>query len=97
VARALRTGFPRAKMTGGGAGGVVAVLARSEDRAAFESLAREFAAESGASPYLFEGSSAGATEILDSKRPNPECRFGTQSRMTHWKGEASRLGRHGRW
>jgi galactokinase len=60
VARALRTGFPGAKMTGGGAGGVVAVLARSEDRAAFESLAREFAAESGASPYLFEGSSAGA-------------------------------------
>ena len=60
VARALRAGFPGAKMTGGGAGGVVAVLARSMDRAAFESLAREFAAESGASPHLFEGSSAGA-------------------------------------
>ncbi len=59
VARALRTGFPGAKMTGGGAGGVVAVLGRREDRPAFVSLAREFAAESGAAPHLFEGSSAG--------------------------------------
>jgi L-arabinokinase len=60
VARALRSGFPGAKMTGGGAGGVVAVLGRSENRPAFESLAWQFAAESGAVPYLFEGSSAGA-------------------------------------
>jgi galactokinase len=60
VARALQAGFPGAKMTGGGAGGVVAVMGRSEDRPAFESLAREFAAESGGAPHLFEGSSAGA-------------------------------------
>jgi galactokinase len=60
VARALRAGFPGAKMTGGGAGGVVAVLGRSEDRPAFESLAWEFAAEWGEAPHLFEGSSAGA-------------------------------------
>ena len=60
VARALRAGFPGAKMTGGGAGGVVAVLGRSEDRPAFESLASQFAAESGAMPNMLEGSSAGA-------------------------------------
>jgi L-arabinokinase len=60
VTRALRAGFPGAKMTGGGAGGVVAVLGRTEDWPVFESLAREFAADSGAAPHLFEGSSAGA-------------------------------------
>jgi len=60
VARALRAGFPGAKMTGGGAGGVVAVLGRSEDRPAFESLVRGFAAESGSTPSLFDSSSAGA-------------------------------------
>jgi len=60
VSRALRAGFPGAKMTGGGAGGVVAVLGRSENRPAFESLVWQFAAESGAVPHLFEGSSAGA-------------------------------------
>jgi galactokinase len=60
VARALEAGFPGAKMTGGGAGGVVAVLGRTEDWPVFESLAREFTADSGAAPHLFEGSSAGA-------------------------------------
>ena len=60
VAHALRAGFPGARMTGGGAGGVVAVLGSSEDRPDFESLAWRFAADSGEVPHLFEGSSAGA-------------------------------------
>ncbi|ADV84384.1 galactokinase family protein [Terriglobus saanensis] len=60
VARALDAGLPGAKMTGGGAGGVVAVLGRVEDRHVVETIAREYAAQHGADPHLFEGSSAGA-------------------------------------
>jgi galactokinase len=74
VARAVRTGFPGAKMTGGGAGGVVAVLGRSEDRPAFESLAREFATESGVAPHLFEGSSAGANAFVSQPSANLSLR-----------------------
>jgi galactokinase len=60
VARALDAGLPGAKMTGGGAGGVVAVLGRTGDRHIIETMVREFASEHGATPHLFEGSSAGA-------------------------------------
>jgi galactokinase len=59
VSRALKAGFPGAKMTGGGAGGVVAILGRSEDRHAIHSVAQEYAAGRGAVPYIFEGSSDG--------------------------------------
>ncbi len=59
VARALDAGFAGAKMTGGGAGGVVAVLGRAGDQHAVEDLVREFAEERGEVPHLFEGSSAG--------------------------------------
>ncbi len=59
VERALHAGFAGAKMTGGGAGGVVAVLGRVGDRRAVETIVREFAAHHGAVPHLFEGSSAG--------------------------------------
>ncbi len=60
VARALDAGFPGAKMTGGGGGGVVAVLGTEDSRGAMEQVAREFAGQQGALPHLFEGSSAGA-------------------------------------
>jgi galactokinase len=59
VSRALKAGFFGAKMTGGGAGGVVAILGRSGDRRAIHSIAQQYAAERGALPHVFEGSSSG--------------------------------------
>jgi L-arabinokinase len=59
VSRALKAGFFGAKMTGGGAGGVVAILGRSGDQRAIHSVAQEYAAERGAMPHIFEGSSDG--------------------------------------
>jgi L-arabinokinase len=60
VSQAHDAGFPGAKMTGGGAGGVVAILGRVQDRRAIEGIVRDFAAQYGEVPHLFEGSSAGA-------------------------------------
>lgn len=59
VNRALKAGFPGAKMTGGGAGGVVAILGRAEDRKKLLRLAEEYALDRGATPHIFEGSSDG--------------------------------------
>jgi galactokinase len=59
VARALNAGLPGAKMTGGGAGGVVAVLGCSDDWPIVCSIAQEYAAERGVMPHIFEGSSDG--------------------------------------
>jgi galactokinase len=59
VSRALKAGFAGAKMTGGGRGGVVAVLGAPEGQNAIYQLAREYAAERNAMPYIFEGSSHG--------------------------------------
>lgn len=59
VSRALKAGFFGAKMTGGGGGGVVAILGRSGDRRAIHRIAQEYAAERGALPHVFEGSSRG--------------------------------------
>lgn len=59
VERALRAGLPGAKMTGGGAGGVVAILGRLEDRSIVYSIAEEYGAERGTMPHIFEGSSDG--------------------------------------
>jgi galactokinase len=59
VSRALKAGFPGAKMTGGGAGGVVAILGRSGDRLAVHTVAQQYATCSGAMPHIFEGSSSG--------------------------------------
>jgi galactokinase len=64
VSLALQKGFPGAKMTGGGAGGVVAILGRSgpfrrPDRHAIHSIAQEYGAGRGTMPYIFEGSSDG--------------------------------------
>jgi galactokinase len=60
VSLALQAGFPGAKMTGGGDGGVVTVLGRVEDGDAIRRLAREYGARQGRTPQIFEGSSNGA-------------------------------------
>jgi galactokinase len=59
VSRSLKAGFFGAKMTGGGAGGVVAILGRSGDQRAIQSIAQEYAAVRSAMPHIFEGSSDG--------------------------------------
>lgn len=56
VEQALRAGLPGAKMTGGGGGGVVAMIGRAEDRRTVWAIAEQYAAPRGAEPYLFEGS-----------------------------------------
>jgi galactokinase len=49
-----------AKVTGGGAGGTVAVLGSSEGESAFERVVSEYARLRSFKPYVFEGSSIGA-------------------------------------
>ena len=59
VERALDAGFPGARMTGGGSGGVVAILGRPEDEEAIRKLAAEYASGRNAEPHIFCGSSEG--------------------------------------
>ena len=49
-----------AKITGGGAGGTVAVLGAREARNCFNRVVERYAEERGQTPYIFEGSSVGA-------------------------------------
>ena len=49
-----------AKITGGGAGGTVAVLGHKNAHGSFERVVSRYAEEQGARPYVFEGSSQGA-------------------------------------
>ena len=49
-----------AKITGGGAGGTVAVLGAAEGASAFQKVVAEYAQLHGFAPYVFEGSSIGA-------------------------------------
>jgi L-arabinokinase len=53
-------GLYGAKITGGGSGGTVAVLARRGSRAAVDAIAARHAAETGRPPVVFAGSSPGA-------------------------------------
>ncbi len=53
-------GIYGAKVTGGGAGGTVAILARGEAQAAIDRMVAQFAKDRGFTPYVFEGSSPGA-------------------------------------
>ena len=53
-------GLYGAKITGGGAGGTVAVLCRKGSDEAFARVVERYAAYSGVKPYVFEGSSPGA-------------------------------------
>ena len=52
-----------AKVTGGGAGGTVAVLGRKDARPAFDRVVSRYAAARGIAPYVFEGSSMGADQF----------------------------------
>jgi galactokinase len=49
-----------AKVTGGGAGGTVAVLGRTDARSAFDRVIGRYTKARGIIPYVFEGSSLGA-------------------------------------
>ena len=49
-----------AKITGGGAGGTVAVLGSAQGEAAFQKVVEEYAGIQSKRPYVFEGSSMGA-------------------------------------
>lgn len=53
-------GIHGAKITGGGSGGTVAVLADATAADAVRAIAREYGTESGHDAYLFEGTSPGA-------------------------------------
>jgi galactokinase len=58
-----RAGLYGAKITGGGSGGTVAILARADAGAAIEAVARRYERETGRVPYVFSGSSSGAAEL----------------------------------
>jgi L-arabinokinase len=53
-------GLYGAKITGGGAGGTVAILGRADARDAFRRVVTRFGERRGFEPYVFEGSSMGA-------------------------------------
>ena len=53
-------GLYGAKVTGGGAGGTVAILGRRDARAAFDRVVERYAEARGVAPYVFDGSSMGA-------------------------------------
>jgi galactokinase len=56
-------GLYGARITGGGSGGTVAILARADAGAAIESIAQLYEEETGRVPYVLSGSSSGATEL----------------------------------
>ena len=56
-------GIYGAKITGGGSGGTVAVLADVSAGEAVRDIARQYLDETGRGGYVFEGSSPGAAEI----------------------------------
>jgi galactokinase len=60
VGRVRHAGLPGAKMTGGGEGGVVAILGRAEDAQTVHRTAQEFGKAIGSEPRIFVGSSMGA-------------------------------------
>jgi L-arabinokinase len=55
-----RNGLYGAKITGGGSGGTVAVLARRDADSAVQQVAERYAGETGHDPMIFSGSSPGA-------------------------------------
>lgn len=59
-AEGAASGLYGAKITGGGAGGTVAVLGTPEGEGAFQRVVAHFREQSGRAPYIFQGSSPGA-------------------------------------
>jgi galactokinase len=60
-AAGVERGLFGAKITGGGSGGTVAVLGRSDARATVIDVANSYANLTGHQPYIFSGSSPGST------------------------------------
>jgi L-arabinokinase len=60
------SGLYGAKITGGGSGGTVAILARADAEAAVQHVASEYAQQTGRGGYIFRGSSPGAcaTDVI---------------------------------
>jgi L-arabinokinase len=56
-------GIYGAKITGGGSGGTVAILADAEAGETVRTIARRYANETGRDSYVFEGSSPGAARV----------------------------------
>ena len=59
----LSSGLYGAKITGGGCGGTVVVLGRSDAGAAARQIAERYAAETGRRPIIFSGSSPSAAAV----------------------------------
>ena len=57
-------GIYGAKITGGGSGGTVAILGKSDMEESIQEIAAAYAKKSVLSPYLFSGSSPGASAFL---------------------------------
>ena len=57
----LKNGLFGARITGGGSGGTVAVLARRGSEQAIKQLVEQLGRETGATPYIFHGSSPGCS------------------------------------
>lgn len=60
-AHGVASGIYGAKITGGGSGGTVAVLAGADRRDIIDHIARTYAERTGREPYVFEGTSDGAS------------------------------------
>ena len=56
-------GFYGARITGGGSGGTVAILARRDSLSAIENISGQIRLETGTRPYIFHGSSPGAARF----------------------------------
>jgi L-arabinokinase len=56
-------GFYGARITGGGSGGTVAVLCRRGAAEAVRAIAEQYRQETGYGPYVFHGSSPGASKV----------------------------------
>ncbi len=63
VRNSVEDGLFGARITGGGSGGTVAVLAHVSARAAIEKLAMAFSEQTGYKPIIFSGSSPGACKF----------------------------------
>ena len=67
-------GIHGAKITGGGSGGTVALLADATAGEAVRAIAREYANETGRDAYVFEGTSPGAARIGAIRLDASTCR-----------------------
>jgi L-arabinokinase len=56
-------GIYGAKITGGGSGGTVAILGRSDAQPAIDSILEKYTSETTYRPYVFSGTSDGAVEF----------------------------------